>query len=291
MDSGMRKAGDMSDETLDMVLNQFEHLSKKYPNDKVRVGPQGLGEPLLDPRFFEVLSMIKERIPRAFIHVNTNGLLLNEENIERLVDSELNHIIVGMNECDADDYKNCRGANTFELVKTNIEMLLRAHVRRKKKRKPRIRIQLLNTCFNRPKLEKFINYWQRQGAKVSLKPYYPRPQWILQLLSDKNRENLYKYFGREQKEMKRNICRLHHNSHRVRYRFMVTEDGYTYPCIAGILFTPSFEICLGHISEISIEEAYNRKVPHIKRLLVNDMWNEIDACSKCIGAPIVLEDT
>jgi len=285
MESGRRVAGNMSDEILDRVIDQFAYLDKKYPKDALRVGMQGLGEPLLYPRFFEVISMIRERMPRAYIHVNTNGILLNEENIERLVESELNEIIVGMNECDADDYKNCRGADAFDLVKTNTERLLK-----RRKGKLRIIVQLLNTCFNRPKIKKFRSYWARQGAKVEVKPFYPRPQWVLQLMTEKYRQKYDKYLGIEQNEMELHICRLQRpaRARKFRYDVMVNKDGYIFPCIVGIVYTPSHGICLGNIAETSIEEAYNRKVPRIMELLTKGMRNEIDACSTCIGAPRVI---
>jgi MoaA/NifB/PqqE/SkfB family radical SAM enzyme len=57
---------------------------------------QGEGEPMLHPRFFEMAEMIRRLHPRAKISLITNGSLLNEENVARIIEIGFHKISVSI---------------------------------------------------------------------------------------------------------------------------------------------------------------------------------------------------
>ena len=83
------------------------------------------GEPLLYPGIFEVISRVREICPHASIHMNTNGALLDEEIIHKIIDSELNEIAISLDAATKGTYEKIRKNSDFDLVVGNLERLVR----------------------------------------------------------------------------------------------------------------------------------------------------------------------
>jgi MoaA/NifB/PqqE/SkfB family radical SAM enzyme len=83
----------------------------------------GVGEPLLSPSFWKTLELLP---PGHGIHttINSNGTLLTEEGIDRLLNSPLAQISISIDAASADTYQKIRGAD-FHLVTRNIRELVR----------------------------------------------------------------------------------------------------------------------------------------------------------------------
>ena len=85
----------------------------------------GTGEPLLSPSFWRALELIgKDSRETKCVSINTNGLLLNKDNIERLIDSPLHNINVSLDAATPDTYRKIRGAD-FSSVLNNIRKFVR----------------------------------------------------------------------------------------------------------------------------------------------------------------------
>jgi MoaA/NifB/PqqE/SkfB family radical SAM enzyme len=85
----------------------------------------GNGEPLLSPAFWRALELIgKDSRETKCVSINTNGLLLNKDNIERLIDSPLHNINVSLDAATPDTYRRIRGAD-FSVVLNNIRNFVR----------------------------------------------------------------------------------------------------------------------------------------------------------------------
>ncbi|MFH1972234.1 MAG: radical SAM/SPASM domain-containing protein [archaeon] len=73
--------GVMSDEVFDKVLEEIKPLKID------KFCPYLMNEPLADPKIFERLEKIKELKNFNYIEFATNGILLNEERAEKLIDA------------------------------------------------------------------------------------------------------------------------------------------------------------------------------------------------------------
>ncbi|MCF7872351.1 radical SAM protein [Candidatus Woesearchaeota archaeon] len=81
------------------LVEEFEKLAKikKHPIE-ANIGPQG--EPMLYPKFLELVRDLK-KIPNVeVISVNTNGLFLNKKNIDELADAGLTRINLSLHTTD-----------------------------------------------------------------------------------------------------------------------------------------------------------------------------------------------
>ena len=102
-----------------MDYDTFKAIIEQLP--KVRhVNFCGIGEPLLHPYFFEMLSLIRKST-KATISFSTNGKLLDEERIKKLIELKVDKISVSMDGT-GEIYESIRKTSFAALV-TNLERL------------------------------------------------------------------------------------------------------------------------------------------------------------------------
>src|SRR5262245_43645851 len=98
---------------------------------------QGLGEPMMHPRFFD---MVEHAVSRGIkVGTNTNATLLNAGRAERCVTSGLGEIHLSIDGATAETYERIRVRARFDRVVANIEGLAAAR-RRLHSATPRIRM-------------------------------------------------------------------------------------------------------------------------------------------------------
>lgn len=81
---------------------------------------QGEGEPLLHPEFFELVAAIRAR--GAEVSFITNGSLLNEANVARIVELGVTRVSVSMESADPEAFRRIRGGK-LEKVRAGLERL------------------------------------------------------------------------------------------------------------------------------------------------------------------------
>lgn len=85
----------------------------------------GQGEPLMHPRIYDIVKLIKDECPDTQVSFTSNGTLLTEKNIEKLIDSKLDVISISM---DGDNLE--RGHQDSERTRGNVRALAAAKLRR-----------------------------------------------------------------------------------------------------------------------------------------------------------------
>jgi MoaA/NifB/PqqE/SkfB family radical SAM enzyme len=98
----------------DKILDQLSYVS--------RLTLVGLGEPLLSDLFWRIVEDSRCRdVPN--IEVNTNGTLLTERNVERLLKSHLTALMVSLDGATSETYNRIRRAANFSKVAAGIRRL------------------------------------------------------------------------------------------------------------------------------------------------------------------------
>jgi len=114
--SGPPKAGYRSNE------KRQAEASKRFSRDFVV--SFGGGEPLVKKDVFDILDYCKQE--GIIANITTNGLLLNERNAQRLIDSNIYNINISVDSMIGEVNDNMRGVPGYlEKVKSNVENLLR----------------------------------------------------------------------------------------------------------------------------------------------------------------------
>lgn len=129
MCSARQRVSKLSKENLSP--ERFEHILIQLP--KLRhISFMGLGEPLMNPHFFELLDIAQSRNIKASLI--TNGTLFNESNLKRLNDN-LVRVYVSIDTPFPEKYERIRRGARFSEVVENMKRL--------KKLKPEVSLYIL----------------------------------------------------------------------------------------------------------------------------------------------------
>ncbi|HEX8996147.1 MAG TPA: radical SAM protein [Ktedonobacterales bacterium] len=121
---------------------------------------QGLGEPMMHPRFFEMVAYATAKGIR--VSTNSNATLLNERRAERCVTSGLDSLHVSLDGATAATYERIRVRAHFDRVTANVERLL-ATRERMGATSPRLRLVMVAMRQNLdelPDLVRLAHRWQ-----------------------------------------------------------------------------------------------------------------------------------
>src|ERR1041385_4327838 len=109
-----------------MQWEQFTSLPDGFPELK-KLHLQGLGEPMMHPRFFDMVRYAREK--GIQVTINTNLTLLNPDRTEKLVKSRLDTLYFSIDGSTAETYERIRKRAHFDKVVNNAEMLLETRQR------------------------------------------------------------------------------------------------------------------------------------------------------------------
>ncbi|MFL5627098.1 MAG: radical SAM protein [Ktedonobacteraceae bacterium] len=109
-----------------MDFEHFTHLIDQFTGIQ-ELHLQGLGEPMMHPRFFDMVAYASAR--GISVSTNSNLTLLNDKRAERCVTSGLQHLHISIDGANAQSYERIRVRAHFERVVRNLERLLTARAR------------------------------------------------------------------------------------------------------------------------------------------------------------------
>ncbi|MDP2939924.1 MAG: radical SAM protein [Candidatus Omnitrophota bacterium] len=81
------------------------------------------GETLLNSSLPKMLKSAREVNPKAYIHVITNGMLLDKATAKSFIENQLGHVVFSIDAATENSYKNIRKGGDFNRVINNIRML------------------------------------------------------------------------------------------------------------------------------------------------------------------------
>lgn len=207
------------------VLNHLRRmtLDLAIPDSSLRLGPVGLGEPLLHPHFIDIVRYGRTLFPGAFIHGNTNCLTLSGEKAEGLIDSGLDSLILSLCYTTRELYARHTGTDGFAEVDRNIEAFLRL----KGSRRPDVTIHVFDLPENGEGFSSFMNRWGpllNRNDFAGLYGFLPLDDWT-------------------PKEGERYPCSQPYSV------LMVDVEGYVFPCCISVWIPRAEDLCLGHITD------------------------------------------
>ncbi|MEA3385871.1 MAG: radical SAM protein, partial [Thermodesulfobacteriota bacterium] len=123
---------------------------------------QGWGEPLLNNDIFEMIRICKDRGKRTGF--TTNGMLLTEDTIRKLVDLELDIIGISLAGTTAPTHNQIRKGTDFNKLVSNLELLCKIKAERKT-HLPAIHLAYLMLRSNCQELKEILQLAKKVGAK------------------------------------------------------------------------------------------------------------------------------
>jgi len=104
--------------SLEMFLKSLNEA-----NPRMGVTFVGLGEPLLNPDFYEMLKETRKR--GLIINLVTNGLLMNEDWSKKLIELKTDKISISLDAATKETYDSIRRGSDFNKVMANIRVLMK----------------------------------------------------------------------------------------------------------------------------------------------------------------------
>lgn len=240
-------------------------LKEAYQLGTREVGFYTTGEPLLNKDLETYIAWAKA-IGYNYTYITTNGILLNERRIKKLIDSGLDSIKLSINAINKKEYEFIHGIDKFDTVLTNLKKLYQYKIENKLNLK--IYVSYIATKFTDHSIseikEVFKNYCD-EIAIVNVRNQSGMMPEIPELLSCQNKE--------EKIQAERNIpCHYVFNS------VIVTKEGYLSACCTD------FENYLAYadLNKTSLKEAWTNEI--ITSLREKHLTNKIEntLCYNCI---------
>ena len=132
----------------------------------------GMGEPLLHYKLMDIVDAMANN--NRIIGITTNGHLLNEKMINRIIDSKLDFLQISINKIDDEEYKNVSGGVSNKELLKNVSIL--------SSRNTKIDIQFSfigkNDQINKSDLEEQKNFSDKHGAKFFRKELHNRGGYL-----------------------------------------------------------------------------------------------------------------
>lgn len=244
-----RDIGFMSYDVFEKIANEF----MQYKNRHLLIC--GVGEPVLHPNIKEILDYLtKMKIRHSFY---TNGAFMKRFSINKIMDWDIDTIVVSVDGLDAESHKKIRIGSEYNIIKENVSNLFRL---RKEQRKANPRIEIRHVIFPNEDNNQLVNF---------------REEWLK--IADAVKFNflispLDKCY-RQDKNLRR--CRDIRRKMHVRWNGQVPVCGYQY-------IHDDYE-CLGDIQNSSIKEMWNH--PRLKELRYfhrKRIFDSISFCTRCV---------
>src|SRR5258708_22187143 len=129
---------------------------------------QGLGEPMMHPRFFDMVEYATAKGIR--VSTNSNLTLLNDRRAERCVTSDLHCLHISIDSPIAETYERIRVRAHFERVVANLERIQAAR-KRLGSTYPHLRIVMVimrQNLHELPAIVRFAHRWSMESIFVPL---------------------------------------------------------------------------------------------------------------------------
>lgn len=105
--NGMSIKRDAPETAVESLIAQFDHVSIVHPT--------GVGEPLLADGFWRLVDALADRQSPKMLF-NTNGMLLTERNVERLMRCQISMVSISIDAATEENYRNIRGSEMRKTV-------------------------------------------------------------------------------------------------------------------------------------------------------------------------------
>ena len=148
-----RKGKDMKFSDFKKIIDQFPYLTTLLL--------QGIGEPLLCKDFFEMIDYCK--LKKILVGITSNGTLIDEEMAKKLVEHEIDYMIISIDGATAETFEKTKVGAKFEDVIGNTVNLIKARGDRKK---PKILFHFTGTKDNIHELPQVVKLAKDIGVDV-----------------------------------------------------------------------------------------------------------------------------
>jgi len=229
----------------------------------LRFSPYNINEPTLDPKLEDRIQLAREHLRRTWISITTNGSLLDEERVSRLIGLDaLDEIVISFQSTDKDAYERTMPGLSFDRTFANVNHLtdfVKAH----RGRQPRLTVTMVETEETSPHVAESRRYWQNRGVRTRCTALENRGGTVDTTCMTAKDMVAYRKCWRPFRQTAINF------------------DGTMVLCCADYLR----EVMLGNVGEASIYELWNgKRLNAIRSALLDPDGRPPGICQRCLVA-------
>jgi len=144
-----------------MSLEMFKHIATAFKMADM-IFLQGWGEPFLNERLFEMIEIVKGA--GCKVGLTTNGMALDPEKIDRLVDLRLDILGISLAGTRSETHNRLRAGTDFEHITRSL-MDMKEKKAQKNTSLPKVHLAYIMLRSNFEDLREIINYAETVGSK------------------------------------------------------------------------------------------------------------------------------
>ncbi len=230
------------------------------------------GEPFINKDLPQMLNYARKQ--NVYTSISTNGLLLNEKNINEILENPPDKLIFSIDGLDEETYQNYRVGGTFSNVDRAFRMFMKEK-RKRKNNKPFVEFQFIVMKQNEHQIEDVKRYAEELGVdKVALKTMQVSSyESALHFLPKNQKYSRYKIENgtfRLKKKLANRCFALWRTS-------VITWDGVVVPCC----FDKDADFKLGNIEHNNFDEIWtNNNYKNFRKKILEDRAS-IPMCRNC----------
>jgi len=157
-----------------MDFELFQKIIHDIPPDEpLKIVLGAGGEPLTYPKIHEMVRYVTDTRPLATTEYSSNGILMDEENARKIIESGLKRIEISLNVPTREDYEWFTGIDAYDQVTSNMIGLMQLRAKLHSPT-PIVVTKIMGIKRWADKIKNFINYWNGiiDEARVSAVSYY-----------------------------------------------------------------------------------------------------------------------
>lgn len=233
--SGKRPIADIKIKTFEKILDRL--VESGYQFDWISIS--GLGEPLMYDFIFTAIREVRKRFPYTFFKMNTNALLVKNNNVKALIDCGLDRLVCSLNAADKQTFEDYKHID-YDKVEKNIIKFL--HDKGSRKPDTYIRVNAFDS-----------NILLMQEARNHWKPYLNcNDRFSPGRFSNwAGKIDRHKFVSHDL-TTERTICKFLDNERVV----AINLDGAVFPCCVAIAENGDSQLYLGNILNTPLRELY-----------------------------------
>lgn len=251
----------MTAEVFESVIQSVEEMS--IPS----ISMNGTNEPLLDKKIYCRIKRILSINSVVDVHMNTNGVLLNEKNGNKILDSGLTRLLVGFDAATKQTYERVRAGSTFDTVRRNVLEFIEMRDKRNQIF-PVVRLSFVRMSTNELELDSWVDFWKEIADYLSVQEFISPS-----LTADKDHLFPVNRVRDEQIESSSVACSQPFE------RVTVRGNGDVLPCCSHL----ATSMPIGNVLEKSVKDIWKaKKARDLRGMFLNDTWSTHPICSKCL---------
>lgn len=258
-----RPKGFMQDEVVDALIENV----KKYHIPAVRF--IRWGEPTLHPKYLDIIEKVKQT--GSLIHINTNGSLITDEQIQKMVDMQLDSIKISFQGADEGTYNEMREGGDYNRL---LQKVRRLHEIRGERELPYIQI---STTLTRETVE------QIESFKNDIEEYCDYYNVGYTQLTHLNVENMN--IDNQEKKKIRELQEYEKNNHKYICtcpeafdKLSINWNGDVTLCCSDY---DNFMI-VGNILDMDLRQIFiSEEADKYRKIVLSGEWSKIKCCSNC----------